>query len=58
MQSINRSAVSPVFRAALFGTGAACLGIIVWSAVASGDQPVAWVLAGAVLLSVALARGR
>ena len=52
MQSINRTAVSPLFMAALFGTGAACVGLMVWVVRAPGDQPVAWVLAGGALYIV------
>lgn len=52
MQSINRAAVSPAFMAALFGTGAACAGVAVWSAVDEGEVPTAWVAAGAALYLV------
>ncbi len=38
MQSINVLAVTPAFMAALFGTGAACLGLAAW-AVISWDEP-------------------
>ncbi len=36
MQSINVLAVTPVFMGALFGTAAACLGLIVWTVISSG----------------------
>ena len=46
MQSINVLAVTPVFMTALFGTAAACLGLIAWAAFSWGEQPTALVLAG------------
>lgn len=49
MQSINRAAVSPAFMAALFGTGAACVGVVVWSAVDDGEVATSPVVAGAAL---------
>lgn len=52
MQSINRSAVTPAFMAALFGTGAACLGLVVWSALGDEARPTAWVVAGGALYLV------
>lgn len=52
MQSINRSAVTPPLMAALFGTGAACLGLVVWSALADEARPTAWVVAGGALYLV------
>lgn len=45
MRSINIRAVTPAFMALLFGTAAACLGLVVWVVVAS-DGPSALVLAG------------
>ncbi len=45
MQSINRTAVTPVFMAALFGTALACLALAAWA-----RRP--WVLAGAALYLV------
>ena len=51
MQSINRLAVTPAFMAALFGTGAACLGLAAWAAVAS-EGPAVLVLAGCALYLV------
>lgn len=52
MQSINVLAVTPVFMAALFGTAAACLGLIVWAVISWGDRSAALVLAGGVLYLV------
>jgi uncharacterized membrane protein len=49
MQSINVVAVNPVFMAAIFGTGAACLGLAAWTAVASDGWTMALVLAGCAL---------
>jgi len=46
MQSINILAVTPVFMAALFGTAAACLGLVVWAVISWGEGPSALVLAG------------
>jgi uncharacterized membrane protein len=52
MQSINILAVTPVFMTALFGTAAACLGLIVWAMISWGEEPSALVLAGGVLYLV------
>ena len=52
MQSINVLAVTPVFMTALFGTAAACLGLIAWAAFSWGKQPTALVLSGAALYIV------
>jgi uncharacterized membrane protein len=49
MQSINRTAITPPFMIALFGTGAACLGLAVWAAASWGERWAAWVLAGGAL---------
>ncbi len=46
MQSINILAVTPVFMAALFGTAAACLGLVGWATISWGEGPAAPVLAG------------
>jgi uncharacterized membrane protein len=46
MQSINILAVTPVFMTALFGTAAACLGLIAWAVTSWGEAPSALVLAG------------
>lgn len=51
MQSINRAAVTPLLMAALFGTAALCVGLVVWAAVQWGDR-AAWVLAGGALYLV------
>lgn len=52
MQSINQMAVTPVFMTALFGTAAACLGLVAWSAISWGEQPATLVLAGGALYIV------
>jgi uncharacterized membrane protein len=52
MQSINILAVTPVFMAALFGTAAACLGLVVWAVISWGEEPSALVLAGDALYIV------
>jgi uncharacterized membrane protein len=49
MQSINVLAVTPVFMTALFGTAAACLGLIAWAVTSWGEGPSALVLAGGAL---------
>jgi len=46
MQSINVLAVTPVFMTALFGTAAACLGLVGWATISWGEGPAAPVLAG------------
>ena len=50
MQSINVLAVSPAFMTALFGTAAACLGLVVWSVISSDGRATALMLAGALYL--------
>jgi uncharacterized membrane protein len=45
MQSINRTAVTPLFMTVLFGTAAACVALAVWA-----RRP--WVLGGAALYLV------
>lgn len=52
MQSINRVAVTPAFMTALFGTAAACLGLIGWAVISWGERPAALVLAGGALYLV------
>ncbi len=52
MQSINKLAVTPAFMAAVFGTAAACLGLLAWAAISWGERPVALVLAGGALYIV------
>lgn len=49
MQSINRTALHPPLMAAMFGTGALCLGLVVWAIVSWGERGAALVLAGGVL---------
>ncbi len=49
MQSINKLAVTPAFMTALFGTAVACLGLVAWVVIWSGERPAALVLAGSVL---------
>lgn len=49
MQSINRTAVGPLFMTVLFGSALACAGLVVWAAT-HWDAPAArWLLAAAVL---------
>ena len=52
MQSINILAVTPVFMTALFGTGAACLGLVGWAAISWGGLAAALMVAGGVLYLV------
>ena len=52
MQSINELAVTPAFMTALFGTAVACLGMVAWAAISSGEQPTALVLTGGALYIV------
>jgi uncharacterized membrane protein len=52
MQSINVLAVTPLFMAALFGTGVACLGLGVWAFFAWDGPSAAVVLAGCALYLV------
>jgi uncharacterized membrane protein len=40
MQSINVLTVTPPFMTALFGTAAACLGLLVWAAISWGGGPL------------------
>ena len=49
MQSINELAVTLAFMTALFGTAAACLGLVVWAVISLGERPAALVLAGGAL---------
>jgi uncharacterized membrane protein len=49
MQSINKLAVTPAFMAALFGTAVACLGLVAWAAISSGERPAVLVIAGGAL---------
>jgi uncharacterized membrane protein len=52
MQSINELAVTPAFMTALFGTAAACLGLIAWAVISWGDRSAALVLVGGALYLV------
>ena len=52
MLSINRLAVTPGLMIALFGTAAACLGLIVWAAFSSSGRTAALVVAGGALYLV------
>ena len=52
MQSINRTAISPPFMLALFGTAAACLALIVWAGISWGQPHAPWMLAGGALYLV------
>ena len=52
MQSINIQVVTPVFMTALFGTAAACIGLVVWAVISRGEQPAALVIAGGALYIV------
>ena len=52
MQSINELAVTPAFMTALFGTAVACLGLLAWAAISSGERPAALVIAGGALYLV------
>jgi uncharacterized membrane protein len=52
MQYMIIVAVTPVFMGALFGTAAACLGLMVWAVISWGEGPATLVLAGCVLYLV------
>ena len=52
MQSMIIVAVTPVFMGALFGTAAACLGLMVWAVISWGEGSATLVLAGCVLYLV------
>jgi uncharacterized membrane protein len=52
MQSINKLAVTPAFMAVLFGTAVACIGLVAWAAIFSGERPAVWVIAGGALYLV------
>lgn len=49
MQSINRTAVRPLFMATLFGTALACLGLAGWAVANWGERIAGWFLAAAAL---------
>jgi uncharacterized membrane protein len=50
--SINRTAITPLFMTAVFGTPLACLGLAVWAVASWGDRRAGWVLAGSALYLV------
>ena len=52
MQSMIVLAVTPAFMGALFGTAAACLGLMVWAVISWGAPPAMLVLAGGALYLV------
>lgn len=52
MQSINVVAVTPPLMTALFGIAAACLALVVWGVVSTGEDWAAPVIAGAALYLV------
>jgi uncharacterized membrane protein len=52
MQTINRTVLTPLFMAPLFGGGLLCLGLGIWAVVSPDDDAAPWVLAGAALYVV------
>src|ERR671916_867501 len=52
MQSINKLAVTPAFMTALFGTAVACLRLVAWAVISSGERSAALVIAGGALYLV------
>jgi uncharacterized membrane protein len=52
MQAINVAAVTFAFMAALFGTAAACLGLLVWAVISWGEPPATLVFSAGVLYLV------
>jgi uncharacterized membrane protein len=52
IQSINKLAGTPALMTALFGTAAACLGMVAWAVISWGERPAALVLAGCALYIV------
>jgi uncharacterized membrane protein len=52
MQSINRTAVRPVFMSALFGTAATCVALVVVALSTWGDRRAALLLAGSLMYLV------
>jgi uncharacterized membrane protein len=52
MQSINKLAVTPAFMAALFGTAVACLVLVGWAAISSGERPAVLMITGGALYLV------
>ncbi len=49
MQAINRTAPTPIFMTALFGTALLCAGLGIWAITSLGDDAAPLVLAGAAL---------
>lgn len=49
MQSINVTAVTPVFMTQLFGTALACVALEVWALASWGDPAAPWLAAGSAL---------
>ena len=49
MQSINRTAINPLFMIALFATAIACVVLAVWAIVTWGEPGSWWTLAAAAL---------
>ena len=52
MQSINKLAVTPAFMTALFGTAVACLGLVAWAVISSGERPAVLMISGSALYIV------
>jgi uncharacterized membrane protein len=52
MQSINVTAVTPVFMTALFGTGLACLVLVGWGLVELDEPYAGWLIAATALYLV------
>lgn len=52
MQAINRSAVTPLFMIALFGTAMVCVALAVWAGSSWDHVRAPWVLAGSLLYLV------
>jgi uncharacterized membrane protein len=49
MQAINRSAVTPLFMSALFGTAMVCVALAAWAGFTWDHVRAPWVLAGSLL---------
>jgi uncharacterized membrane protein len=52
MQAINRAAPTPPFMAALFGTAALCLAVVVWAVTSLGEAWAPWALGAGILYVV------
>ena len=52
MQSINVTAVSPLFMIVLFGAALACVGGVIWAGMNWSDPRAAWVMTGCVVYLV------